>query len=165
MHLLGVAVLLGQLVQATEMPTIAVRGHIEEPEDFDLRDLGKFKRIVVRSAFRDSTPARFEGVPLKTILEAAGIQFGKNLYGNRLAAFLVVEGGAFEKAVFSLPELDTTDPQRTPILAVAMEGKPLPKESGPFMIVVPHEKTRWIKNVKTLRILHVDNFGHNEPTR
>ncbi len=98
--------------------------------------------------------AIFEGVPLKSVLEKAGIVFGDSLQGKRLASYLLVEAADGYRVVIALPELDPAFNDKQFLLAFAKDGKPLDNREGPYRLVIPDEKrmARWVRQVSTLKI-------------
>src|ERR1700730_17892321 len=99
----------------------------------------------------------YEGVPLKAVLERAGIGFGEPLRGKRLASCLLVEAADGYRVVIALPELDPAFTDRQIVIAVLRDGNLLDEKEGPYRIVIPDEKrmARWVRQVKTLRIVDV----------
>ena len=79
---------------------------------------------------------RFEGVPLRLVLEKAGVTFGETLRGKRLAACLLVEAADGYKVVIALPELDPGFTDRVILLADKADGHPLDSKEGPLRVVV-----------------------------
>lgn len=102
-------------------------------------------------------PAQFEGVPLATLLSAAGIQLGDKLRGPRMADALLIEAMDGYRVVFALAECDPAFAQREIILADKRGGKPLDEKEGPFRIVAPDDnrRARWVRQVTTLKIVPV----------
>lgn len=100
---------------------------------------------------------RFEGVPLKLVLEKAGVTFGETLRGKRLASCLLVEAADSYKVVIALPELDPGFTDRVILLADKADGHPLDSREGPFRVVVPGEKraARWVRQVTGLKIVQM----------
>jgi hypothetical protein len=100
---------------------------------------------------------RFEGVPVRLVLEKAGVTFGDTLRGKRLANCLLVEAADGYRVVIALPELDPGFTDRVILLADRADGHPLDSKEGPFRIVVPGEKrmARWVRQVTALRVVHV----------
>lgn len=100
---------------------------------------------------------RFEGVPLRLVLEKAGVTFGETIRGKRLAACLLVEGADGYKVVIALPELDPGFTDRVIILADKADGHPLDSKEGPFRVVIPGEKraARWVREVTALKVVQV----------
>jgi hypothetical protein len=100
---------------------------------------------------------RFEGVPVRLVLEKAGVTFGDTLRGKRLANCLLVEAADGYRVVIALPELDPGFTDRVILLADKADGHPLDSKEGPFRVVVPGEKrmARWVRQVTALRVVHV----------
>jgi len=100
---------------------------------------------------------KFEGVPLKTLLEKAGVTFGESLRGKRMAAYLLVEAADGYRVVFALPELDPGFMDKDILLADKTDGHPLDSKQGPFRIIVPGETrmARWVRRVTALKVVPV----------
>jgi len=96
----------------------------------------------------------FEGVPLRLVLEKAGMAFGDSMHGKKLANYLLVEAADGYRAVFALPELDPAFTDRVILLADRSDGHALDSKEGPYRIVVPWEKrmARWVRQVKALKV-------------
>lgn len=101
------------------------------------------------------TPAKFDGVPLATILGMAGIPLGDAMRGARMAEILLVTASDGYKVAFALAELDPAFAERQIILADKRDGKALDAREGPFRIVAPGDKrpARWIRQVIELRVV------------
>lgn len=109
--------------------------------------------------------AAFEGIPLKIVLEKAGVQFGDamkgtmkgNMKGKRVASCLLVEAADGYRVVIALPEIDPAFTDKQVILAFLKDGKPLDDTEGPYRIVIPDEKrmARWVRQVTALKIVEV----------
>jgi hypothetical protein len=99
--------------------------------------------------------ARFEGVPLATVLSMTGIQLGESLRGPRMTEMLLVEAGDGYKVVFALAEIDPAFATKEIILADKRDGKPLDAKEGPLRIVAPGEKrpARWVRQVIALKLI------------
>ena len=100
---------------------------------------------------------RFEGVPLRLVLEKGGVTLGDSLRGKRLSSCLLVEAADGYRVVIALPELDPGFTDRVILLADQVDGHPLDSKEGPFRIIVPGEKrmARWVRQVTTLRVVQV----------
>jgi hypothetical protein len=101
--------------------------------------------------------ATFEGVPLKAVLEKAGVELGETLTGKRMASCLLVEASDGYRVVIALPEMDPAFNAKQVVLAFLKDGKPLDDKEGPYRIVIPDEKrmARWVRQVTTLKIVDV----------
>ena len=99
----------------------------------------------------------FEGVPLRLVLEKAGVTFGDSLRGKRLSSCLLVEAADGYRVVIALPELDPGFTDRVILLADRSDGHPLDSKDGLFRIVVPGEKrmARSVRQVTTLKVVQV----------
>ena len=99
----------------------------------------------------------WEGAPLKSVLEKAGVSFGESLRGKRLASCLVVEAADGYRVVIALPELDAAFTEKQVVLAYLRSGKPLDAKEGPYRIVIPDEKrmARWVRQVTKLSVVDV----------
>lgn len=97
----------------------------------------------------------YEGVPLASLLEKAGVRFGETLRGKRLATYLLAEAADGYRVVFALPELDPAFTDHVILLADRADGHPLDNKEGPFRIVVPDAKrmARSVREVTALKIL------------
>src|SRR5215831_5179172 len=139
----------GAFAQQQDEPSIIIGGIIEARRlTVTAADIGKLqkKTLRVKTTAGIST---FEGVALRDVLELAGLLFGERLQGARLLAFVVVEGAPPPvradssewkkddyRALFSLPELDSTFSDRQPIiLAITEDGKRLNSADGPYRII------------------------------
>ena len=103
------------------------------------------------------TPAKFEGVPLSTVLTMTGIELGDSLRGPRLTEVVLASASDGYKVVFALAELDPAFATREIILADKRDGKLLDAKEGPFRIVAPGDKrpARWIRQVTELKVVVV----------
>ena len=111
-------------------------------------------KVTVRNS---ESPATFEGVALKALLEKGGVAFGESLRGKALASCLLVEAADGYRVVITLPELDPAFTDKQVILAFLQDGKPLDAKAGPYRIVIPDEKrmARWVRQVIKLKIVDV----------
>ena len=118
-------------------------------------ELKELPRITLTAMDHDGKEAAYSGVELAELLKMAGVQFGKDLRGEKMALYLLVEAADGYKAVFALPELDREFTDRPVILADMRDGKPLSPADGPFQIIVPGEKQhgRWVRQVTWLRVM------------
>jgi hypothetical protein len=120
-------------------------------------DIEALPRSKITTGAPDS-PVTYEVVTLKTLLERAGINFGKSMSGKRLASCLLVEAADGYRVVIALPELDPAFTDKQIFLAYLKNGKPLDEKEGPYRIVIPDEKrmARWVRQVTTLKIVDVN---------
>jgi hypothetical protein len=123
-------------------------------------DIESLPRVKVTAAIPGSS-ATFEGVPLKALLERAGVEFGETMKGKRLASCLLVEAADGYRVVIALPEIDPAFTDKQLVLAFLQDGKPLDAKEGPYRLVIPDEKrmARWVRQVTTLKIVDVQRVA------
>ena len=133
---------------------LEVRGEVSRPLAWSASEFAKLPRQTVRAQGHDRVESQFEGVSLFEVLSRAGVPFGKELRGQAVALYLVVEASDGYRAVFALPELDPAFSDRVILLADRRDGRPLPEPAGPLQVIVPGEKrhARWVRQVIRLRV-------------
>jgi hypothetical protein len=119
-------------------------------------DIEVLPRVKVTTGASGSSTV-FEGVPLKDLLEKAGVGFAEPMKGKRLASCLLVEAADGYRVVMALPEIDPAFTDKQVVLVFLKDGKPLDAKEGPYRIVIPDEKrmARWVRQVTTLKIVDV----------
>jgi DMSO/TMAO reductase YedYZ molybdopterin-dependent catalytic subunit len=129
---------------------LRVEGSVDRPQDFALADLKRMARRiqVTRHMCEEgwSAIAEWTGVPLRAVLEAAGIR----------ASARFVQFYAYDAIADGIDMVDALHPQT--ILAYGMNGRPLPLGHGaPLRLRV--ERQIGYKSVKFLRrIVVTDRF-------
>lgn len=133
---------------------LTVGGEVEKIFRLSHSEWNKFSRRSVQAQGHDKKESKYEGVLLGEILQQAGVKLGKDLRGQALAQYLLVEAADGYQAVFALPELDSAYTNRVILLADRRDEHPLSADAGPLQIIVPDEKRhgRWVRQVKTLTI-------------
>jgi DMSO/TMAO reductase YedYZ molybdopterin-dependent catalytic subunit len=98
--------------------------------------------------------ARWSGVPLRHVLDMAGVQSG--------ASQLV--GRAFDGWTAGFPTSWLDDPKRVALIALGMNGQPLPPEHGfPARLVIPGlygyvANTKWLVNIDLTTLQSFDAY-------
>ena len=135
--------------------SVKILGEVTVPLEIKLADLHQFKQTEVIRKDRDGKDHTYSGVILADILQKAGVTMGKDLRGENLTKYVLVEASDGYQVVFALAELDKDFTDRTIILADMIDGKPLASGDGPFRIIVQDEKkpARCIKQVTDIKIL------------
>jgi len=135
--------------------SVKILGEVTVPLEIKLADLHQFKQTEVIRKERDGKDHTYSGVILADILQKAGVTMGKDLRGENLTKYVLVEASDGYQVVFALAELDKDFTDRTIILADMIDGKPLASGDGPFRIIVQDEKkpARCIKQVTDIKIL------------
>jgi DMSO/TMAO reductase YedYZ molybdopterin-dependent catalytic subunit len=146
--------------QASTGPSqITVGGAVKTPFTVTAEDLKKMPRktVSVENTHAQKTEV-YEGVPLETLLQKAGVPHGAQIRGaETLTTYVMVEAADDYRVIFSLAELDSGFQDSEVLVADTMDGAPLPGELGPFRLVVPHDKrpARWMRMVKSVTVGHV----------
>jgi len=119
---------------------LQVQGEVVHPRSYSLDDLKKLGADT--ASFRDRAGEKhlFRGVPILHILRQAGVSLGRELRGENLSKYLLVQAGDGYQVLFSLAELDSNFRDRNILLAYEMDGKTLPKDKGQLRLIVPDEK-------------------------
>jgi DMSO/TMAO reductase YedYZ molybdopterin-dependent catalytic subunit len=99
----------------------------------------------------------YSGHDLRAVLEAVGYKPTESLRGAAMRRVLVAEGSDGYTVTFSLAELDPSIGNRKVVLVDAMDGKPLPRDVGPWRLVVPADArpTRWVRSLRSLAVREV----------
>jgi DMSO/TMAO reductase YedYZ molybdopterin-dependent catalytic subunit len=126
--------------QNNAKPAVKVSGEVTKALNLELSDLSKMKHVTVAMKDRDGKEQIFNGVPVQSILEMAGVTTGKDLRGENLSKYVLVKCADGYEVLFSLAELDNSFTDRQVILIHDTEGNPLPDGKGPFRLIVPAEK-------------------------
>jgi len=133
---------------------VKVSGEVTTPMEIKVADLQQYERTNVVRKDRDGNDHTYSGVALSAILQKAGATLGKDLRGEKLNKYILVEASDGYQVTFALAELDKSFTDRNIILADQMDGKPLPQGDGPFRIIVQDEKkpARCIKQVAGIKV-------------
>ena len=140
--------------KAVALAAIDVTGAVSRPMSVSGAELAKYTRQSVHAKGHDGVESQYEGVPLIELLAKAGVPTGKDLRGQAMALYVVVEAADGYRAVFALAELDAAFADRVILVADRRDGRPLSAKEGPYQIIVPGEKkhVRWVRQVIRLRV-------------
>ena len=135
---------------------LVVDGAVEHNLKLSFADLARFPRHSVRATDELGKESLFEGVLVAEILKSAGVKFGKELRGKKLADYLLVETADGYRVVFALPEFDPSFKQTFVLLADNRDGGPLGESDGQLRLIIPHEKryARWVRHLVALHVEH-----------
>jgi DMSO/TMAO reductase YedYZ molybdopterin-dependent catalytic subunit len=141
----------------TSDTALEVVGDVERPLALTHSDLRQLPRRSVTLTGPDEREHRYEGVPLASLLERAGMVFEPEIHDERVHTCVLVEAADGYRAVFALAEIDPCFTDRE-ILLVDLEDGVVPEPShGPLRVVVPGERRvmRWVRQVQLLRVKRV----------
>jgi len=134
--------------------TVKIGGEVAKPLSISIADLQKMPRINVNRKDRDNKGHQYSGVLLSALLANSGATTGKELRGENLTKYVIVEASDGYQVIFSLAELDAEFSDNKIILADTIDSSPLAPADGPFRIIVQNDKrpARCIKQVNSIRI-------------
>jgi DMSO/TMAO reductase YedYZ molybdopterin-dependent catalytic subunit len=133
---------------------LRIGGDVERPLTLKGEDLAKLSRQTLRVQEHDGRESLFEGVAIVELLRLAGVPLGKDLRGERMLIYLVVEAADGYRVVFALPEIDPAFTDRTILLVDRRDQQPLSAHEGPLRVIVPGEKrqARWVRQVTAFTV-------------
>ena len=135
---------------------LVVDGAVEHNLKLSFADLARFPRHSLRATDELGKESLFEGVLVAEILKSAGVKFGKELRGKRLADYVLAETADGYRVVFALPEFDPSFKQTLVLLADRRDGNPLGESDGRLRLIIPFEKryARWVRHLVALHVEH-----------
>ncbi|HLK66658.1 MAG TPA: molybdopterin-dependent oxidoreductase [Bryobacteraceae bacterium] len=136
---------------------LTVRGDIPAPLVLKADDLARMPRETAIVPDQDGTKVTYEGVPLREILQRAGVPLGKDLRGKTLASYILAKAHDGYQVVFSLGEMDAAFGNESILVADKRDGKPLFGYQGPFRLVCPNDKAgaRSVRMLETLELVRL----------
>lgn len=134
---------------------IAIDGEVTKRLKITMADMSKYPADQVTTKDRDGKEHIFRGTLLVNLLVDAGVPLGKELRGEKLLKYLVIDAEDGYKVVFTLAETDPEFSASPLLLATHVDGNPLPASEGPFRLIAPQDKrpTRWVRQVSRIKIL------------
>ena len=141
--------------QAVKDPFITVEGEVAKKLKLTTKDLATFPSTEVMAKDKDGGEHRFSGTLLSVILDSAGVTLGKQLRGENLSKYVLIEAVDGYEVVYSLAEIDPEFTSNKVLLTTHVDGNPLPKGEGPFRLVAPQDKrsSRWIREISSIKVL------------
>jgi hypothetical protein len=136
-------------------PLLVVKNVEGKETKFGADEWAKLPRQKVRAKDAHSGATfEFEGVSLPDVLRAAGVTFGKDLKGPRLAAYVLAEAKDGYRVVYSIGEVDPDTGNIQILVADKKDGNALTGTEGPVRLVVPQDKrpARWIRMVTGISV-------------
>jgi DMSO/TMAO reductase YedYZ molybdopterin-dependent catalytic subunit len=135
--------------------SVKITGEVTNPMELKPADMQQLPSSIVARKDKDGKDHAYTGVLLSVILQKAGVTLGKDLRGENLTKYVLIEAADGYQVVFALAELDKEFTDRAIILATTVDGQPLATGDGPFRIIVQDEKkpARCIKQVTGIKVL------------
>ena len=134
---------------------VVVGGEVENPICLSKKDLAGMPQKEILTQDMSGKNQRYQGVLLADILSLAGVTLGSQLRAENLVKYVLIEALDGYQVIFSLPEIDPEFTDQTVLLAYIVDGEPLGTGTGPFRLIVPHEKrhARWIREVSSITVV------------
>lgn len=142
--------------QAQPAPsTLTITGDVPMPVTLKPEDLAAMPREKASIPDQDGTNVEYEGVPLREVLNRAGVPTGEKLRGKALASYVLAKAHDGYQVVFTLGEIDAQFGNEQIIVADKRDGKPLFGYQGPLRLVCPHDKAgaRSVRMLETLEFV------------
>lgn len=149
------AMLSAPALRAQQLPHDSLRVEIDgRTTSLAWAELTRLPRADVAISRVDGPPQRFTGIPLRAILERAGLDTGWVARAD-LARSLLIEARDGYRVAFGLAAVDSAVTGRTLLLAFAEGGQPLGKRRGPWQLIVPGDPhaRRSVRQVTAIRVL------------
>jgi len=145
---------LPQPVRAQQDTVLTVTGDVEHPYVLSAAEFAKLPHTTVQAEGHDAKVSKFDGVLVADLLRKAGVKFGGEMRGERVAFAVVVGAADGYRAVFSVAELDSAMSDRTILLSDRRDGAPTAASDGPLRIVATGDKryARWVRQATTLTV-------------
>ena len=139
---------------AADAAALVVKGAVKQEVRVTVADLKAMARTKLSAKGHDGAMHEYEGVPLKALLDKAGVPLAGDLRGQNMALYVVAEGGDNYRAVFSLAELDDDFAAEAVFVADTADGKELGSDQGPLRLVVPGDKRqgRWVRMLRSITV-------------
>jgi DMSO/TMAO reductase YedYZ molybdopterin-dependent catalytic subunit len=135
---------------------LKIGGAVSTPLTLTMADLKAIphKTVKVLNTHNEKTET-YEGVPLETLLQRAGVPQGEALRGPAMTEFVLVEASDGYRVTFSLAELDSSIADSEVLVADSLDGASLGENEGPLKLVAPHEKrpARWVRMLKSITVV------------
>jgi DMSO/TMAO reductase YedYZ molybdopterin-dependent catalytic subunit len=149
------ALLIAHTLVAQQLPRDSLRIQIDGRDTVLVAsDLARLPRADLTIPGHEATDRHFTGIPLRAVLERAGLDTAE-VHGPDLARALLIEARDGYRVAFGLADLDSAITGRALLLAFAENGEPLGERQGPWQLVVPGDlhARRSVRQVTIIRIL------------
>jgi DMSO/TMAO reductase YedYZ molybdopterin-dependent catalytic subunit len=137
-------------------PLLKIDGKVASPLTFTQQEWAKLPRATVAFKGHSKEATQYEGVPLKLLLERAGVfQADKPMHGKELLQYVIVNAADGYRVLFSIGELeDATSSTSNVLLADKANGKPLGDNAAPLQLIVPADKrpARCVRMVSSITV-------------
>lgn len=148
------------LVPAQTSTVLSIGGDVQTPVQWSIEELrtkfaGQIQEVKF-TAGKDSQVKTGTGVPLLTLIQAAGLKIDKANKHHDLAFIVILEANDSYRVFFSMPELMARSGGNVPAWLIwSVDGKPLTGKEAPFRLVFSAEQSqdRLIYGVKSITLI------------
>ena len=133
---------------------------------FSITDLNALPQTTLNVKGEDGAMHNYAGVDINTLLNKAGIFFGKEMRRQTLNSYMLIKAADNYSVLYALAEVDSFFSDKKMILASLKDGQPIPPQFGPLQIITSGEKVhaRLIRMVTDIIIKNgADTLKSNEP--
>jgi DMSO/TMAO reductase YedYZ molybdopterin-dependent catalytic subunit len=142
------------LAHAQTDTLLAIGGDVEKPYVLSAAQFAALPHVTIRAEGHDAKTSNYDGVLLQELLTRAGVKFGGEMRGERVARAVVIRAADGYRAVFALPEADSAFTDRRVIVSDRRDGQATIPADGPLRMVVTGDKryARWVRQVVAITV-------------
>ncbi|AFD09413.1 molybdopterin-dependent oxidoreductase [Solitalea canadensis] len=142
----------------TKQASVTISGEVKTPVELKVEDINKMELTQVTKKDKNQVEHIYSGIELSQLLSTAGVALGKELRGEHLLKYLLIEASDGYQVLFSLAEADPEFVSRKIILAIKKDGSLLPSDEGPFHIIIDGEGrgSRNVRQVTSIKVKFAD---------
>ena len=133
---------------------LTIGGDVDKPYVLSAAQFAALPHVMVRAEGHDAKTSNYGGVLVQELLTRAGVKFGGDMRGDRVARAVVIRAADGYRAVFALPETDSAFTERRVIVSDRRDGQPTIPADGPLRMVVTGDKryARWVRQVVAITV-------------
>lgn len=156
--LLAFSMLFGSRAAGQGPATLALAGEGATAKTLTMAELAALPQVEVAITGRDSSRVVLRGPTVRSLMTLVGAPAGRELRGPSMLLVVVAEASDGYKVAYALSELDDQFNTVPVIVAISMNGGPLPFAEGPFRIALGgggEHRARWLRNLTRLRLVRI----------
>lgn len=133
---------------------------------FSVTDLNALPQTTLNVNGEDGAMHNYTGVDINTLLNKAGMFFGKEMRRQTLNSYMLIKAADNYSVLYALAEVDSFFSDKKMILASLKDGQPIPPQFGPLQIITTGEQVhaRLIRMVTDIIVKNgADELKSNKP--
>ena len=136
---------------------VEITGDVPHPVTLGDAALQSLPRQHVQFTDHGRPSADYEGVPVRLLLQQAGVDLSSPLRGAALARAVVIDASDGYRVVFAISEFDESIGAKVILLADRKDGQMLDDHEGPFRILAPSDgrPARSVREVTAIRVIEI----------